>query len=104
MCVPKFRKRACGEQTAAVDDGQAVAEALGFAHDVSAEHDTLAVVAQGGQLEPLEIRFVVVAAGVWSAMRSAGSPSRSFETPMMRPGMFRLNRSCVARNAAWGPP
>ena len=41
---------------------------------------------------------------VCSAMRSAGRPVASFETPMMRPGMWRLYSSFVAKNAACGPP
>jgi hypothetical protein len=41
---------------------------------------------------------------VCSAMRSAGLPLRVRDTPMMRPGMLRLNSSRVAKNAACGPP
>ena len=41
---------------------------------------------------------------VCSAMRSAGRPSRSRETPMIRPGRSRLYASLVAKKAAWGPP
>jgi hypothetical protein len=41
---------------------------------------------------------------VCSAMRSAGFPSASRLTPMMRPGIDRLNSSLVAKNAACGPP
>mmetsp|Transcript_34871 Transcript_34871/g.87735 ORF Transcript_34871/g.87735 Transcript_34871/m.87735 type:complete len:207 (-) Transcript_34871:1983-2603(-) len=42
---------------------------------------------------------------VCSAMRSAGLPDESFEMPMMRPGMRRVNfSSATARKAAWGPP
>ena len=38
------------------------------------------------------------------AMRSAGLPSVSRDSPMMRPGSRRLNSSRVAKNAACGPP
>ncbi len=41
---------------------------------------------------------------VCSAIRSAGSPVESFDTPINRPGMWRLYSSRVAKNAAWGPP
>src|SRR5215212_3711964 len=41
---------------------------------------------------------------VWSAMRSAGRPSASRDTPMMRPGSARLYSSFVAKYAACGPP
>ncbi len=41
---------------------------------------------------------------VWSAMRNAGAPRRSFETPMIRPGKLRLYWSRAAKNAACGPP
>ncbi len=41
---------------------------------------------------------------VCRAMRSAGLPSASTDTPMIRPGSLRLNASRVAMNAAWGPP
>jgi hypothetical protein len=38
------------------------------------------------------------------AIRSAGSPLASIDTPMMRPGIRRLYSSWHAMNAAWGPP
>ncbi len=41
---------------------------------------------------------------VWSAIRSAVSPWRSWLTPMMRPGILRANASAVAKKAACGPP
>ena len=42
---------------------------------------------------------------VCSAMRRAGLPSASFETPMMRPGQVALvARRVVAKKAACGPP
>jgi hypothetical protein len=42
--------------------------------------------------------------GTCMAMRSAGCPCASRDTPIMRPGSSRLNSSWHARNAAWGPP
>jgi len=41
---------------------------------------------------------------VCNAMRSAGRPLASRDTPMMRPGTCRLCSSRVAKNAACGPP
>ena len=41
---------------------------------------------------------------ICKAMRSALLPSRSTETPMMRPGMLRLNASRVVMYPAAGPP
>src|SRR5213594_3854881 len=41
---------------------------------------------------------------VCSAIRSAGRPAASWDTPMMRPGRWRLYSSRVAKNAACGPP
>jgi hypothetical protein len=41
---------------------------------------------------------------VCMAMRSAGLPSESMLTPMMRPGSRRLYSSWQDRKAAWGPP
>ena len=41
---------------------------------------------------------------VCNAMRSAGRPRASTETPMIRPGVWRLYASRVAKNAACGPP
>mmetsp|Transcript_17567 Transcript_17567/g.44706 ORF Transcript_17567/g.44706 Transcript_17567/m.44706 type:complete len:216 (+) Transcript_17567:2201-2848(+) len=38
------------------------------------------------------------------AIRNAGLPCASRDTPMMRPGMLRLYSSRVAKNAACGPP
>ena len=38
------------------------------------------------------------------AMRSAGFPWLSLDTPITRPGIERLNASFVARKAACGPP
>ena len=37
-------------------------------------------------------------------MRSAVLPAASFETPIIRPGIERLNSSFAAKNAACGPP
>ena len=41
---------------------------------------------------------------VWSAMRNAGRPCASTETPMIRPGAERLQAPRVAKKAACGPP
>ena len=41
---------------------------------------------------------------VWSAIRSALFPLLSTETPIIRPGIFRLKSSFAATNAACGPP
>ena len=41
---------------------------------------------------------------VCNAMRNAGRPRASTETPMIRPGVWRLYASRVAKNAACGPP
>ncbi len=41
---------------------------------------------------------------VCSASRIAGCPAASCDTPTRRPGITRLNLSCVAKNAACGPP
>ena len=41
---------------------------------------------------------------VWSAMRYAGCPCASTETPMRRPGIWRTYAFRVAKNAACGPP
>ena len=41
---------------------------------------------------------------VCSAIRSAVRPRASTETPMIRPGVWRLKASRVAKNAACGPP
>ncbi|AIL00422.1 hypothetical protein P797_36555 [Pseudomonas aeruginosa VRFPA04] len=41
---------------------------------------------------------------VCRAMRNAGLPRASRETPMIRPGIARLYPSRVAKNAACGPP
>ena len=41
---------------------------------------------------------------VCSAMRNAGLPAASRDTPMMRPGMVRSRSSRAAMNAACGPP
>ena len=37
-------------------------------------------------------------------MRNAGCPKRSTDTPMIRPGKWRLNDSRAAKKAACGPP
>ena len=41
---------------------------------------------------------------IWSAILRARLPMRSTETPMMRPGMLRLNASRVVMYPALGPP
>ena len=41
---------------------------------------------------------------VWSAIRRAGLPWVSFESPMTRPGIFLSKILRVAKKAACGPP
>ena len=48
MLLAQLGQRAFGQDVAAVQDGKAVAEPLGLAHDVRAEQDALALVAELG--------------------------------------------------------
>ena len=43
-------------------------------------------------------------AGLHRHAQAPGGPAASTDTPMMRPGMARLNSSRVAKKAACGPP
>ena len=58
------------------------------------------------EVQTLELAFSrrMCCSRVCSAMRSAVLPRASRDTPMIRPGMARLNSSRVAKKAAWGPP
>ena len=57
-------------------------------------------------VQMLEVAFSrrMCCSRVCNAMRSAGRPRASTETPMIRPGVWRLYASRVAKNAACGPP
>ena len=57
-------------------------------------------------VQMLEVAFSrrMCCSRVCSAMRSAGFPSESVETPMMRPGICRFSSSRQAKKAACGPP
>ena len=57
-------------------------------------------------VQMLEVAFSrrMCCSRVCNAIRSAVRPCASTETPMIRPGVWRLYASRVAKNAAWGPP
>ncbi len=54
----------------------------------------------------LELAFSrrICCSRVCIAIRNAGLPLVSIETPIIRPGIDRLYLSLLAKNAAWGPP
>ncbi|MNH47604.1 hypothetical protein D3C79_1109350 [compost metagenome] len=58
------------------------------------------------EVQMLELAFSrrMCCSRVCSAMRSAVLPRASLDTPMMRPGIERLNSSRQAKKAACGPP